>query len=46
MIIYNKVFSNYDEFKNIFGITEHGNGVKSRRNKILLRFLKDRSFRK
>lgn len=46
MIIYNQVFCNYDEFKNIFGITEHGNGVKSRRNKILLGFLKDRSFRK
>ncbi len=46
MIIFQNCFKNYDEFKNIFGISEHGNGVKSRRNKILLGVLKDRDFRK
>ncbi len=46
MIILKNCFNNYDEFKNLFGITEHSNGVKSRRNKILLGVLKDRDFRK
>ena len=35
-------FQNYEEFKVLFGIVEHGNGVKSRRNKILLALYKDR----
>ncbi len=35
-------FKNYEEFKELFGIKEHGNGVKSRKNKILLAFLKSR----
>lgn len=35
-------FKNYEEFKDIFGIVEHGNGVKSRRNKILLALYKDK----
>lgn len=43
-MIYIKSFKNYDEFKNIFTIVEHGNGVKSRKNKILLAWLKDRKF--
>lgn len=43
-MIYIKSFKNYDEFKNIFTIVEHGNGVKSRKNKILLAWLKDRNF--
>lgn len=33
-------FKNYEEFKELFGITEHGNGVKSRKNRILLSYLK------
>lgn len=40
MLFYN--FKNYEEFKEIFGIIEHGNGVKSRKNKILLALYKDR----
>lgn len=43
-MIYIKSFKNYDEFKKIFAIVEHGNGVKSRKNKILLAWLKDRKF--
>jgi hypothetical protein len=43
-MIYIKSFKNYDEFKKIFAIVEHGNGVKSRKNKILLAWLKDRNF--
>lgn len=39
-------FQNYEGFKEIFGIVEHGNGVKSRRNKILLSLYKDRHFLK
>ena len=35
-----KAFSNAREFQQFFGITEHDNGVKSRRNKILLQFYK------
>ena len=41
-MIYIKSFKNYEEFKEIFGVVEHGNGVKSRKNKILLACLKDR----
>ena len=40
MLYYN--FSDYEDFKEIFGIVEHGNGVKSRKNKILLSLYKDR----
>lgn len=36
-------FKNYEEFKERFGIVEHGNGAKSRKNKILLSIYKDRS---
>lgn len=39
-------FKNYEEFKEIFGIVEHGNGVKSRKNKILLALYKDKRFLK
>ena len=35
-------FKNYEEFKSIFGIQQHGNGVKSRRNNLLLGFIKDK----
>lgn len=37
-------FKNYDEFKQIFGLRECGNGNKSRMNKILLGCLKNRKF--
>ena len=43
-MIYIKSFSNYEGFKEVFGFIEHGNGVKSRKNKILLGVLKDRNF--
>lgn len=33
-------FKNFEEFKELFGITQHGNGVKSRKNRILLSYLK------
>lgn len=33
---------NYEDFKKVFGIVEHGNGEKSRRNKILLSVLKQK----
>jgi hypothetical protein len=36
-------FKNYEEFKELFGITVHGNGAKSRKNKILLAFLKQKN---
>ncbi len=39
MLYYN--FKNYEEFKELFGIQKHGNGQKSRKNKILLAYLKD-----
>ena len=38
-----KSFKNAAEFQELFGIVEHGNGVKSRRNKILLALLKSKS---
>jgi hypothetical protein len=41
-MIFIKGFKNYEEFKVLFGVVEHGNGVKSRKNKILLACLKDR----
>ena len=41
MLYYN--FKNYDEFKNLFGIIKHGNNTQSRKNKILLAYLKDKS---
>jgi len=40
MLYYN--FNGYEEFCYRFGIIEHGNGKTSRRNKILLDFIKDR----
>lgn len=39
-----KNFKNYEGFKELFGVVEHGNGATSRKNKILLACLKDRSF--
>lgn len=33
---------NYEDFKGVFGIINYGNGEKSRRNKILLSFLKQK----
>lgn len=41
MLLYN--IRNYDDFQNLFGMEVHGNGVKSRANKILLNHLKSRS---
>lgn len=41
-MIYIKSFKNYEEFQTIFGMTKHGNGTESRKNKILLACLKDR----
>ena len=35
-------FKNYQEFQELFGIVEHGNGTKSRKNKILLSLLKSK----
>lgn len=40
MLYYN--FRNYEEFKELFGIQYHANGVKSRKNKILLAYIKNR----
>ena len=45
-MIYFKNFKNAKEFNEIFGVVEHGNGAKSRRNKILLEVLKDKEFHK
>lgn len=42
-MIYIKSFSNYEEFKELFGVREHGNGNKSRKNKILLSLYKDKN---
>jgi len=36
-------FKNAQEFQELFGIQEHNNGVKSRRNKILLALLKSKT---
>ncbi|MCC8066735.1 MAG: hypothetical protein LIO94_06510 [Clostridiales bacterium] len=38
MIFYQ--FKDYEDFKSIFGFVKHGNGKKSRKNKILLAYLK------
>ena len=38
-----KAFSNAEEFNELFGLREHGNGVKSRRNAILLAFYKSKT---
>lgn len=40
-MIYYK-FRNYEEFKELFGIQYHANGAKSRKNKILLSYIKDK----
>ena len=42
MLYMNNAFSNYTEFQTMFGISEHGNGEKSRRNKILLSLFKSK----
>ncbi len=39
-MLYIKSFNDFEGFKRIFGITTHGNGEKSRNNKILLNHLK------
>lgn len=41
MLYYN--FKNYEEFNALFGIVKHGNNNESRKNKILLAYLKDKS---
>lgn len=43
-MIYFKSFKNYDEFKEVFGLRECGNGNMSRKNKILLGCLKNKDF--
>ena len=43
-MIYFKSFKNYDDFKEVFGFRECGNGNMSRKNKILLGCLKDKNF--
>ena len=40
MLHYN--FHNFEGFQGLFGIQHHGNGVKSRKNKILLSYIKNR----
>lgn len=40
MLYYN--FKDYEGFKSLFGIIKHGNEKKSRKNKILLAYLKDK----
>ena len=42
MIYMRSAFKNYEEFKALFGVNEHGNGEKSRRNKILLSLFKSK----
>lgn len=39
MLYYN--FNGFEGFKEVFGYQEHGNGVKSRRNKVLLSYIKN-----
>ncbi len=39
MLLFN--IRDYDDFKYLFGMESHGNGVKSRKNKILLQHLKN-----
>ena len=36
-------FQNYEEFKELFGLNYHSNGTKSRKNQILLSFIKNRA---
>lgn len=43
-MLYFKCFYDYESFKSVFGVMEHGNGNKSRRNKILLAMMKDKEF--
>ena len=40
MLYYN--FKNYEEFNALFGIVKHGNNSESRKNRILLAYLKDK----
>lgn len=40
MLYYN--FKNYDEFQNLFGIVKHENHTQSRKNRILLAYLKNK----
>lgn len=40
MLYYN--FKNYEEFKDLFGIIKHENHTQSRKNRILLAYLKDK----
>jgi len=42
MLFFKNAFKNYEEFKELFGVQEHGNGEKSRRNKILLSLYKSK----
>lgn len=35
-------FQNYEVFNQTFGMVRHGNGVQSRKNKVLLTYIKDR----
>ena len=35
-------FKNYEEFKDMFGIIKHGNGVCSKKNKILLAYIRNK----
>ncbi len=35
-------FKNYEEFKDMFGIIKHGNGVCSRKNRILLAYIRNK----
>ena len=41
MLYYN--FKNYDEFQDLFGIITHENQKQSRKNRILLAYLKDKN---
>lgn len=41
MLLFN--IRDYEDFQYVFGLEAHGNGVKSRKNKILLQHLKNRS---
>lgn len=45
-MLFTKSVKSYEDFKNIFGVQEHGNGVKSRKNKILLSLYKSATIRR
>lgn len=45
-MLYITAFRNYDGFKGLFALTQHGNGVESRKNRILLNHLKTPSLHK